>query len=61
MDIDEFLNRRKYDGMDERSKARYERIEQQVASEGYSPEKIYKKSEIGYGDFDSFFDVLIRS
>lgn len=45
--------------MNDRAKARLERIENQVADEGYKNEKIYQQSETGYGDFKSFFDVLV--
>lgn len=62
-DIDDFLEqyekKQKYDGMDERTKARYERIENAVADEGYIPKKVFGKSQTGYGDFETYFEILV--
>ena len=58
--LNKYLNEKKYEGMDKRTRARLERIENQVADEGYKNSKNYGQSEVGYGDFDSFFEVLVE-
>lgn len=45
--------------MDARAKAQIERIETLLIEEGYRNETIYQQSETGYGDFKSYFDVLV--
>ena len=60
-DIEEYLRQKKYEGMDERAKARYQRIENQVFDMGYTNKPIYEKSETGYGDYESFFELMVES
>lgn len=40
-------------------RAKCSHIEKLIADEGYSSKTIYKQSKSGYGDFNSFFDLLV--
>lgn len=54
-----YLEKKKFDGMGERARARYERIENTVFDEGYVKKEIHQQDNVGYGDFQSFFEILV--
>lgn len=57
--LEEIKEKRETSGMNDRARERYLKTKETVFDEGYRHKEIVEKSENGYGDFDSFFSVLV--
>lgn len=45
--------------MTNRSDALIQRIEENLTNEGFKKKPIYQRKEFGFGDFESFFDLMV--